>query len=88
MNIRFDGQTTALLLAWIGTGCWVACFWWMHKLSSRQETMLQELHDVAKRIEKVSQAEHDLIREVHPNVEEIKESVKDVASAVSADKAS
>jgi len=74
----------ALLLAWVGTGCWAVCFWWMHRLSSRQETMLQELHEVTKRIEKLSQAEHDLIREVHPNVEKIKETVKDVAVAVDA----
>jgi cell division protein FtsB len=86
MNTRFDVQMIALILAWIGTACWAVCFWWMHRLSSRQETMLQELHDVTKRIEKLSQAEHDLIREVHPKVEEIKESVKDVSDAVSAKK--
>jgi cell division protein FtsB len=86
MNTRFDVQMVALILAWIGTACWAVCFWWMHRLSSRQETMLQELHDVTKRIEKLSQAEHDLIREVHPKVEEIKESVKDVSDAVSAKK--
>lgn len=87
MNTRFDVQTIALILAWIGTACWAVCFWWMHRLSSRQETMLQELHDVTKRIEKLSQAEHDLIREVHPKVEEIKESVKDVSEAVSSQNA-
>ena len=82
MNMRYDVQTVAMVLAWIGTACWVVCFWWMHKLSSRQEKMLHELSDVAKRIEKLSKAEHDLIREVHPKVEEIKESVKDMADAV------
>jgi hypothetical protein len=86
MNARFDFQMTALVLGWIGTACWVVCFWWMHRLSSRQETMLRELHDVTKRIEKLSKVEHDLIREVHPNVEEIKESVKDVSDAVAAQK--
>ena len=45
--------------------------------------MLQELHEVIKRIEELSKAEHDMLREVHPNVERIKESVKDVAVAVS-----
>jgi hypothetical protein len=82
MNPRFDVQTVAMILAWVGTACWGVCFWWMHRLSSRQETMLQDLHEVAKRIENLSKAEHDLIREVHPKVEEIKESVKDVADAV------
>jgi hypothetical protein len=76
-------MTTALLLAWVGTACWAVCFWWMHRLSSKQEVMLKELHDMTKRIEKLSKAEHDLIREVHPKVDEIKESVKDVSDAVS-----
>ena len=83
MNARFDLQMTAMVLAWIGTACWVVCFWWMHRLSTRQETMLKELGAVAKRIEKLSKAEHDLIREVHPKVEEIKESVEEVSDAVS-----
>ena len=86
MNLQFDVQTIALILAWVGTACWAICFWWMHRLSSRQEMMLQELHDVTKRIEKLSKAEHDLIQEVHPKVEEIKESVKDVSNKVSAQK--
>ena len=86
MNARFDFQMMALILAWVGTGCWVVCFWWMHRLSSRQEMMLKELNDVTKRIEKLSKVEHDLIREVHPNVEEIKESVKDVSDAVASQK--
>jgi hypothetical protein len=87
MNRNFDIQTIALVLAWIGTGCWVVCFWWMHRLSSRQETMLKELHDMTKRIEKLSKSEHDMIREVHPKVDEIKESVKDVSEAVASQNA-
>ena len=43
----FDVQTIAMVLAWVGTACWGVCFWWMHRLSSRQETMLQELNAVA-----------------------------------------
>ena len=45
--------------------------------------MLKELHDMTTRIEKLSKAEHALIQEVHPKVEEIKESVKDVHDKVS-----
>ena len=47
--------------------------------------MLKELHDVTKRIEKLSKVEHDLLREVHPTVEKIKESMDGVASAVGSD---
>ena len=72
-----------LLLGWIGLGCWCVCFWWMHRISSRQDALLEELHEMATRIEKLSQAEHDLIRDVHPKVGEIKEHIEDVREAVS-----
>jgi hypothetical protein len=55
----------------------------MHRISSRQDAMLEELHEVTTRIEKLSQAEHDLIREVHPQVNEIKEKVQTVKEVVS-----
>jgi hypothetical protein len=70
-------------LTWIGLGCWCVCFWWMHRISARQDAMLKELHEMTTRIERLSQAEHDLIRDVHPKVHEIKEHVEDVAEAVS-----
>ena len=38
---------------------------------------------MTKRIEKLSQTEHDLIRDVHPKVNEIKEHVENVREAVS-----
>ena len=67
-----------------GTGCWGVCFWWMHRISQRQDKMLDDLQTQAKRIEEFSRAEHDLIKEVHPNVSEIKERVAEVAEAVDA----
>jgi hypothetical protein len=86
MTARFDIQIMAVILGWIGTACWMVCFWWMHRLSSGQETMLRDLNEIAKRIEKLSKAEHDLIRKVYPKVEEIKESVEDVSDKVSSQK--
>ena len=62
--------------------CWIVCFWWMHRISSRQDALLEELHNMTKRIEKFSRVEHDLIREVHPQVNEIKEHVENVREAV------
>jgi hypothetical protein len=50
---------------------------------SAPEAMLKELHEMTTRIERLSQAEHDLIRDVHPKVHEIKEHVENVAEAVS-----
>ncbi len=78
-------EVAGLLLGVIGTICWVFCFWWMHRISGRQDTTLKELHEVASRIEALSTEEHELIREVHPAVTKIKESVQDVAVAVSAE---
>ena len=74
------------LLTWVGIGCWCVCFWWMHRISSRQDALLEELHEMTTRIEKLSQSEHDLIRDVHPKVGEIKEHVEDVREAVSPEK--
>jgi uncharacterized protein YoxC len=76
-------QTGGLILGWIGIACWGVCFWWMHRISSRQDAMLKEMHEMMQRIEQLSETEHDLIQEVHPAVGEIKESVKDVAEVVS-----
>ncbi|HET9418554.1 MAG TPA: hypothetical protein VFO30_04365 [Chthoniobacterales bacterium] len=74
------------VLTWVGLACWCVCFWWMHRISSRQDTLLKELHEMTARIEQLSKAEHELIREVHPQVGEIKEHVEDVREAVSPDK--
>jgi hypothetical protein len=79
-------EAMALVLGCIGTVCWAVCFWWMHRISSRQDAMLKELREMTTRIAKLSQAEHDLIREVHPQVSEIKEHVQDVREVVSPQK--
>lgn len=72
-----------VLLTWVGVGCWGVCFWWMRSISSRQNAMLEELREMTARIERLSQAEHDLISQVHPQVGEIKEHVEDVREAIS-----
>jgi hypothetical protein len=77
-----DIGTIGIALGWFGTACWGVCFWWMHRISSRQDSLMQELHDMTKRIERLSKAEHDLIKQVHPVVGDIKESVDEVAEAV------
>jgi DNA replication initiation complex subunit (GINS family) len=58
----------------------------MHHISSRQDAMLEELHKMTMRIERLSQAEHDLISDVHPQVSEIKEHVETVKEVVSSEK--
>ncbi len=54
-----DHATIAYGLAWVGTGAWVVCFWWMHRISARQDALLAELRELA-------QTQQDILREVHP----------------------
>ena len=73
------------LIFWLsvaGVACWAVCFPWMYRISKKQNRLLTELQAQAKRIEQFSKAEHDLIKQVHPKVDEIQADVKDVASKV------
>ena len=65
-----------------GTLCWVLCFWWMWRLSVKQNVLLDQIREQARRIEKLSKAEHDLIKEVHPQVNEIKEGMDEMMAVV------
>ena len=75
------GHVVAVLTV-AGSACWAVCFWWMWRISSRQDALLRELREQGQRIEKLSRIEHDLIKEVHPAVQDIKNDVSDVAAAV------
>ena len=77
-----DRGGIALALAVIDLACWVVCFAWMHRISKKQSSVLDEIHAQGKRIEGLSRVEHDLIKEVHPQVGEIRESMKEVAEVV------
>jgi len=62
---------SAAFLHWLtvaDTACWVVCFWWMHRISKRQDALLETLREQAGRIEEVSKAEHELIRDMHSKV--------------------
>ena len=65
-----------------GSICWGICFWWMRRLSVKQNFLLDQLRDQGKRIEKLSKIEHDLIKEVHPQVNEIKEGMDEMMAVV------
>ena len=77
-----DANGVGLVLGFIGTACWGICFWWMHRISTRQDDLLEQLHEQGRRIEMFSKIEHDLIREVHPQVGEIKEGLEEVIETV------
>ena len=66
----------------INFGCWGACFWWMHRISRRQNVVLEQLTSQAHRIEDISRQEHALLAEVHPNVEAIQKGVVEVSEKV------
>ena len=72
----------AFAMAVVGTVCWGVCFVWMHRISEKQNHLLDRLGDQGKRIEKLSRIEHDLIKEVHPQVSEIKEGMTEMMAAV------
>jgi iron-sulfur cluster repair protein YtfE (RIC family) len=67
------------LIAIVDIACWGVCFWWMHRISSRQNAVLKQLHEQGRRIERVSREEHEILREVHPKVEKIEKNLDQVA---------
>jgi hypothetical protein len=77
-----DKASLDFWMAVLGTACWVACFWWMNRISNKQNALLAQLRDQGKRIEKLSRIEHDLIKEVHPQVGEIKEGMQEMMAVV------
>jgi hypothetical protein len=68
-----------------GTICWGVCFWWMRRLSIKQNFLLDQLREQGKRIEKLSRLEHDLIKEVQPQVSQIKEGMEEMMAVVKED---
>lgn len=77
-----DKTGIAFWLTLIGSFCWAVCFWWMYRISAKQNTLLTQLHAQGKRIEKLSKLEHELIKEVHPQVCEIKAGMDTVVGVV------
>jgi hypothetical protein len=75
-------NSLAFWMTLVGTVCWGVCFWWMHRLSTKQNALLAQLREQGKRIEKLSKIEHDLIKEVHPQVNEIKEGMVEMIAVV------
>jgi hypothetical protein len=65
-----------------GTICWGVCFWWMRRLSIKQNALLDQLREQGHRIEKLSRIEHDLIKEVSPQVTEIKQGMEVIVAVV------
>ena len=58
----------------------------MHRISTKQNALLDQLRAQGKRIEKLSKIEHDLIKEVHPQVNEIKEGMEEMIATAKENK--
>jgi hypothetical protein len=54
----------------------------MRRLSIKQNSLLDQLREQGGRIEKLSRVEHDFIKEVHPQVNEIKERMEEMIAVV------
>jgi uncharacterized protein YdeI (YjbR/CyaY-like superfamily) len=54
----------------------------MYRISKKQNSLLDRLTEQGRRIEKLSKIEHDLIKEVHPQVSEIKDGMDEMIAAV------
>jgi len=54
----------------------------MHRISTKQTALLDQLREQGRRIEKLSRIQHDLMKEVHPQVSEIKEGMEEVIGVV------
>ena len=39
-----DKTGLAFWLTLIGTLCWLVCFWWMYRISVKQNSLLAQLH--------------------------------------------
>jgi hypothetical protein len=64
--------------------CWGVCFWWMHRISSRQDATLKQLQKQARRIEDISKAEHEILSDLHPSVQKIEKGVDEVSEKIEA----
>ena len=71
-------------LAWINLACWGVCFWWMHRISQRQDIVLKELQEQAHSIEELSREEREILKELHPTVQKIDENVDKVKESTEA----
>jgi hypothetical protein len=65
-------------ISMVDIACWGICFWWMHRISARQNTVLKELQQQARSIEELSKEEHEILKELHPTVQKIEEGVDQV----------
>jgi len=78
------GFTLANFVTLLDIGCWAVCFWWMHRISQRQDIVLNELQQQAHSIEELSREEREILKQLHPTVQKIDENVDQVKESTQA----
>jgi hypothetical protein len=78
------GRNLVNFVTLLDIGCWAVCFWWMHRISQRQDSMLKELHQQAESIEELSREEREILKELHPTVQKIEKGVDEVKESTQA----
>jgi hypothetical protein len=61
------------ILSVLSALCWPVCFWWMHRISVKQNTLLARLRKETEEVRKISEAEHELVQKIEPKVAEVAE---------------
>ena len=62
-----------------GTVCWAVCFGWMHRISAKQNRVMDQLREQGQRTEKLSKIEHDLIK-MEEMIAAVKENIESHSS--------
>ena len=73
-------QLYSELIAVVDLACWCVCFWWMHRISARQNAVLERLGEQAERIERMSREEHQILQDVHPKVKKIEKNIDEATN--------
>jgi hypothetical protein len=62
--------------------CWPVCFWWMWLISRRQNALIRDLRNQARHIADVARDEHELLKDAHPQIGEIRDAVHKLTNTI------
>jgi hypothetical protein len=65
----------------LNAACWPVCFWWMHRISSKQNGMLADLHAQQKKVREISDEGREIIKEIEPKVQKVAAKIDEAVAA-------
>jgi hypothetical protein len=74
---------TQELVNWLelfSAACWPVCFWWMHRISKKQNAMLADLDAQQKKVREISDEGREIIKEIEPKVKKVAERIDDAVA--------